>query len=80
LTAYDGGSQVTATASGLPTGATCQLVLIGRDGARVPIGGWRVDADWARWSLRESAWLSPDRVAAVDVLVDNGIELTGTAP
>ena len=76
---YDGGSAATMTESGLPEGAACQLVLLTRDGMRLPIGGYRVGAQSGSWPMVGSAWVGPADVIGVDVRVAGGTELVGGA-
>jgi hypothetical protein len=77
LRPYDGGSAATVTESGLPAGAACQLVLVGRDGMRLPIGGWRVGTQSGSWPLVGSAWVGPEDVVGVEVRVAGGPDLVG---
>ena len=79
---YEGGSAAEVTESGLPAGARCQLVLVTRNGTRLPIGGWRVGPQSTSWPMVGSAWVDPADVTGIDVRVANGPELTGgrTAP
>jgi hypothetical protein len=74
---YDGGSGATVTESGLPDGAACQLVLLSRDGMRLPIGGWRIGAQSGSWPMVGSAWVGPADVVGVEVRVEGGPELVG---
>ena len=42
------------------------------------IGGWRVGRQSGTWPMVGSAWVGPEDVVGVDVLVAGGPELTGT--
>jgi hypothetical protein len=74
---YDGGSAAMVTESGLPNGVACQLVLLGRDGMRLPIGGWRIGTQSGSWPMVASAWVAPADVVGVEVQVAGGPELVG---
>lgn len=74
---YDGGSAAMVTESGLPNGTACQLVLVGRNGMRLPIGGWRVGAQSGSWPMVGSVWVGPNDVVGVEVRVAGGPELVG---
>ncbi|HJP75234.1 MAG TPA: hypothetical protein VJ914_13250 [Pseudonocardiaceae bacterium] len=74
---YDGGSAAAMSESGLPDGATCQLVLVTREGTRLPIGGYRVGTQSGSWPMVGSAWVGPDDVIGVVVQVGGGPELVG---
>lgn len=74
---YDGGSAAAVSESGLPAGASCQLMLLTRDGMRLPIGGYRVGAESGSWPMVGSAWVGPQDVTGVVVRVGGGPELVG---
>jgi hypothetical protein len=71
IAAHGAGSSIVLTLDGLPRGATCWLVAVGRDGERDRTPSWTVEYDG------ELAWtgtvaLAPDRLARLEVVTDGG--------
>lgn len=75
LTPAAGWVRLAANVAGLPKGERCNLVVVGRDGARRIAAGWVVSAAGERGvMLNGSASIPPDQVAAVVVENEAGHE------
>jgi hypothetical protein len=69
----DGGSYLTVVVTGVPIGTTCRLTVIGADGTRMDGGSWAVGP--AHRPVDTTAWMPPNKVAELDVVTSNGLEL-----
>jgi Putative zinc-finger len=65
------GSGITLTMDGLPRGATCSLVAVGRNGERDRTRSWTVDYDGdLHWT--GTVALAPDELDRLEVVTDDG--------
>ena len=68
-----GWVRLSATVEGIPPGERCQMVVVGKDGAREVAFSWLTgDAANAGQPLSGSALVAPENVAAVEVQSEDG--------
>ncbi len=71
IVAEGSGSRITLTMGGVPDGATCWLVAVGRDGERDRTPSWTVDYDGdVTWT--GTVALTPDQLSRLDVVTGDG--------
>lgn len=71
IKAAGAGSRITLTMKGVPPGATCWLVAVGRDGERDRTPSWVVDYEGdVAWS--GTVALTPDQLSRLDVVTGDG--------
>jgi anti-sigma factor RsiW len=72
-----GWVRVNATASGIPAGSRCRLVVVSRTGTRQTAGSWLVSptAEKSGITLDGTALISPEDVVAVDIETFDGHQL-----
>jgi hypothetical protein len=71
ITAHGSGSSIRLTMDGVPSGETCWLVAVGRDGERDSTRSWTVGYD-GDVSWTGTVALSPDQLSRLEVVADDG--------